>query len=125
MNSMIELIGLSKNYEAKKNIKVLKNINFKFKKGNVYSLVGPSGSGKSTLLNLLSFIDRPTHGKIKLNKKIINFDEKKLNDKLRAQKIGIIYQDKNLLPDFTAIENIYLARLSITDNKNKAGSIKI
>ena len=117
---MIELIRLSKNYEAKKNIKVLRNINFKFKKGIIYSLVGPSGSGKSTLLNLLSFIDRPTHGKIKLNSKTINFDNKILNDKLRAQKIGIIYQDKNLLTDFTAIENVYLARLSITDDKNKA-----
>ena len=117
---MIELIGLSKNYKAKKNVKVLKNINFKFKKGTIYSLVGPSGSGKSTLLNLLSLIDRPTNGKIKLNNKIINFDEKVLNDKLRAQKIGIIYQDKNLLSDFTAIENVYLARLSITNNKIKA-----
>ena len=117
---MIELIRLSKNYEAKKNIKVLRNINFKFKKGIIYSLVGPSGSGKSTLLNLLSFIDRPTHGKIKLNSKTINFDNKILNDKLRAQKIGIIYQDKNLLTDFNVIENIYLPRLAITNNKKEA-----
>ena len=120
MNDIIVLKNLSKHYKSKKKIKVLNNINYKFKKGKVYSLVGPSGSGKSTLLNLISLIDRPTFGKIEIENKNINFDKKILNDNVRAKKIGIIYQEKNLLPDFTAIENVYLARLSIDNRKDKA-----
>ena len=82
--------------------------------------MGPSGSGKSTLLNLLSLIDIPTSGTIKILNNSIDFSLKSQNDKLRAKKIGIIYQDNNLLSDFTTIENIYLSRLSIDENKNKA-----
>ena len=119
MTNIIELKNISKSYHSKKSIKVLKNINFKFKKGKIYSLVGPSGSGKSTLLNLISLIDQPSAGKIKIENHEINYQNKIINDKIRAKKIGIIYQDKNLLSDFTAIENIYLARLSIDDKKDK------
>ena len=104
----------------KKKIKVLNKINFSFKSGKVYSLMGPSGSGKSTLLNLLSLIDTPTSGSIKISNHLINYKFKSFNDKIRANKIGIIYQDNNLLSDFTTIENIYLSRLSIEENKNKA-----
>jgi len=120
MNNIIELKNLSKFYKTKKKIKVLNNINFKFTKGKIYSLVGPSGSGKSTLLNLISLIDVPSSGKIKINNQDINFNQKKLNDIIRAKKIGIIYQEKNLLQDFTAIENVYLARLAIDNRKDKA-----
>ena len=101
-------------------ILVLKKINYKFKKGKIYSLVGPSGSGKSTLLNILSLIDKPTVGSVKIDDKVINYNDLSINDKIRAKKIGIIYQQNNLLPDFTALENVYLARLSIEDNKKKA-----
>ena len=120
MNNMIELKNIIKIYNSKKKTKVLNKLSFSFKAGKIYSLVGPSGSGKSTLLNLLSLIDNPTSGNLKISKQIIDFSSKADNDKLRAKKIGIIYQDNNLLPDFTAIENIYLARLSIEENKNKA-----
>ena len=120
MNNLVEIKNLSKNYESIKKIKVLKKINFKFKKGKVYSLVGPSGSGKSTLLNLISLIDKPSYGLIKFNNHQINYDEKEQNDKLRAKKIGIVYQQNNLLPDFTSLENIYLASLSINNNKELA-----
>ena len=82
--------------------------------------MGPSGSGKSTLLNLLSLIDIPNSGILKISNHEIDYSSKSYNDKLRANKIGIIYQDNNLLSDFTAIENIYLSRLSISDNKNTA-----
>ena len=113
MTSIIELKKISKSYHSKKNIKVLKNINFKFKKGKIYSLVGPSGSGKSTLLNLISLIDQPTTGKIKIENNEINYQDKIINDKIRAKKIGIIYQDKNLLSDFTALENVMMPLLNI------------
>ena len=112
MNNFIELSNVTKNFIAIKNIKVLKKINFKFKQGKIYSLMGPSGSGKSTLLNLISLIDRPTTGLIKFENKSINFNENIKNDLFRANKIGIIYQQDNLLSDFTALENVYFASLA-------------
>ena len=120
MNNIIELKNIVKNYESKKKIKVLNKVNFSFKAGKIYSLMGPSGSGKSTLLNLLSLIDIPNSGNIKISNHTIDYSSKSINDKLRASKIGIIYQDNNLLSDFTVIENIYLSRLSIDENKDKA-----
>ena len=120
MNNLIILNKISKNFFTSKKVSVLKNINYKFKKGKIYSLVGPSGSGKSTLLNILSLIDKPTLGLLKINDRAINFNDLTINDKIRAKKIGIIYQQNNLLPDFTALENVYLARLALEDNKKKA-----
>jgi len=120
MNNLIELKNISKHYIANKKTKILKKINFKFKKGLIYSLVGPSGSGKSTLLNLLSLIDKPSSGEIIINNNTIKYNDISKNDQLRADKIGIIYQQNNLLPDFNALENVYLARLAIDNNKNKA-----
>ena len=120
MNNLIILNKISKNFFTSKKVSVLKKINYKFKKGKIYSLVGPSGSGKSTLLNILSLIDKPTLGLLKINDRAINFNDLTINDKIRAKKIGIIYQQNNLLPDFTALENFYLARLSLEDNKKKA-----
>ena len=120
MNNLIRLNNLSKSFTTNKKINVLNKINYKFKKGNIYSLVGPSGSGKSTLLNILSLIDKPSFGTISFDNKNINFSDSIKNDKIRAAKIGIVYQQNNLLPDFTALENVYLARLAIEDNKKKA-----
>ena len=120
MNNIIELKNIVKNYNFKKKITVLNKINFSFKVGKVYSLMGPSGSGKSTLLNLLSLIDIPNSGFLKISNSTIDYSDKTFNDKLRAKKIGIIYQDNNLLSDFTAMENVYLARLSLDENKYKA-----
>ena len=120
MNNIIELKNIVKNYNANKKIRVLNKVNFSFKAGKIYSLMGPSGSGKSTLLNLLSLIDIPNSGILKISNHTIDYSSKSNNDKLRANKIGIIYQDNNLLSDFTTIENIYLSRLSINENKNKA-----
>tara|TARA_B110000014_G_scaffold260724_1_gene251043 strand:+ start:1065 stop:1754 length:690 start_codon:yes stop_codon:yes gene_type:complete len=120
MNKIIELKNIVKSYNSKKKIKVLNKINFSFKAGNIYSLMGPSGSGKSTLLNLLSLIDKPNSGILKIDNNVIDHSSNSFNDELRAKKIGIIYQDNNLLSDFTALENIYFARLSVDENKNKA-----
>ena len=120
MNNLLELKNISKSFITETEIKVLKKLSFTFKKGKVYSLMGPSGAGKSTLLNLISLIDRPSSGVIKFNNQMINFDKKNKNDLFRAKNIGIIYQQNNLLPDFTALENVYLASLSNGTNKDIA-----
>ena len=120
MNNFYQLKKVFKTFDNNKKIKVLNNLSFTFKKGNIYSIVGPSGSGKSTLLNILSLIDQPTSGQVQLENKDIKFEEKSKNDLIRANKIGIIYQQNNLLHDFTVIENVYLANLTIIKNKNKA-----
>ena len=117
MNNFIQLSNINKSFDTFKKVKILKKISYKFKKGKIYSLIGPSGSGKSTLLNLLSLIDRPSSGTIIIDNKQINFNESNKNDILRANKIGIIYQQDNLLPDFTALENIYLASLAAGNKK--------
>ena len=117
MNNLIQLSNLNKIFVNEKKVNVLKKINYKFKKGKIYSIMGPSGSGKSTLLNLLSLIDRPSSGSITIDNNNIDFRDSKKNDLLRAKKIGIIYQQNNLLSDFTAIENIYLASLAAGNNK--------
>ncbi len=123
MNNYIKIKNLTKKYEKNKSIKVLNDISFKFEPGKTYSIIGPSGSGKSTFLNLLSLIDNPTSGSIEINNNKIKPNNKVENDLIRAKKIGIIYQDKNLLSDFTALENVYLPNLLIS--KEKQNSIEL
>jgi ABC-type lipoprotein export system ATPase subunit len=120
MNSLISLKKISKSFSNNKKLVVLKKIDYSFSKGKIYSLMGPSGSGKSTLLNILSMIDQPTKGSLLINDSLINFNNSNKNDKIRSNKIGIVYQQNNLLPDFTAIENVYLAGLALNDDKNNS-----
>jgi len=121
MNKII-LKNISKKYFNGKVTKVLNDINFEFELGNTYSIVGPSGSGKSTLLNMLSLIDSPTSGSIEIFDNKINNELKDQNDIIRSKNIGIIYQDKNLLPDFTCLENVYFPKLLATKNRDLAVS---
>ena len=120
MNNLISLKKISKSFSNNKKINVLKKINCSFVKGKIYSLVGPSGSGKSTLLNILSMIDKPTTGSLLIGNTPVNFKDNAKNDKIRASKIGIIYQQNNLLSDFTALENVYLASLALTNDKKNS-----
>ncbi|MDC1006712.1 ABC transporter ATP-binding protein [Candidatus Pelagibacter sp.] len=120
MNNLISLKNISKSFSNNRKINVLKKINYSFIKGKIYSLVGPSGSGKSSLLNVLSMIDKPTTGSLLIGNTPINFNDNSKNDKIRSGKIGIIYQQNNLLPDFTALENVYLAGLALTNDKKNS-----
>ncbi|WP_023648615.1 ABC transporter ATP-binding protein [Candidatus Pelagibacter ubique] len=120
MNNFLKLKNISKHFDTENKIKVLKNLSYNFNKGKIYALMGPSGSGKSTLLNLISLIDRPTLGSIRFDNELVNFSNNKKNDTFRAKKIGIVYQQNNLLSDFTALENVYLANLSINNDKDLA-----
>ena len=112
MNKVIEIKNLKKNFlNNNLNIKVLNNVNFTFKKGELVALLGPSGSGKSTFLNLIGLIEKPTSGKIFLNgENTQNFNETKVNH-FRQKKISIIFQNNNLMSDFTVLENISLPLL--------------
>ena len=110
MNKIIvETVNLKKTYQHfNGNITLFNNLNLKIKQGELVALVGPSGSGKSSLMHLLALLDEPTKGDIKINniftKKFT--DEKK--DETRRKNISIIFQDNNLLNDFTAIENVMM-----------------
>ena len=117
MNNFVELKSISKSFSTSRKISVLKNLSYKFKTGKIYSLMGPSGSGKSTLLNIISMIDRPNKGILKFDNIIIGYNDKNTNDIFRAENIGIIYQQNNLLSDFTTLENVYLANLASGENK--------
>ncbi len=122
MNNFINLKNISKIYQKKNKIKALNKISLNFELGKTYSIIGPSGSGKSTLLNLLSLIDKPTTGTIIIDKKNIDYDDQDFNDKFRASTIGLIYQNYNLLNDFTALENVSLAELALNENMKSSKS---
>ena len=118
---LIETVNLKKTYKhVNGDITLFKNLNLKIKHGDLVALVGPSGSGKSSLLHLLALLDEPTKGDIKINKIFTNKfnDEKK--DEIRRNNISIIFQDNNLLTDFTAIENVMMPLLIKGENKKIA-----
>ncbi len=103
--------------DAPKDKYVFKNINYEFEQGKMYAIKGKSGSGKTTLLSLITGLEKCTEGKILYD----NQDLKKMNlDKYRNTDIGIVFQSYNLLPSFTAIENIILSMdVSNVKIKNK------
>jgi len=120
MNNFLELINIRKSFTTEKKINVLRGLSRKFRLGKTYAIMGPSGSGKSTLLNLISLIDKPTSGIIKFDNYEINFSQNEKNDLFRSKRIGIVYQENNLLSDFTALENVYFASLSLNNDKKLA-----
>ena len=120
MNNFLELNNIQKSFITEKKINVLRGLSRKFRLGKTYAIMGPSGSGKSTLLNLISLIDKPTSGTIKFDNHEINFSQNEKNDLFRSKRIGIVYQENNLLSDFTALENVYFASLSLNNDKKLA-----
>tara|TARA_B100001013_G_scaffold294818_1_gene195087 strand:- start:139 stop:822 length:684 start_codon:yes stop_codon:yes gene_type:complete len=104
---IIKLSKISKKFiGVNKNIIVLKNINLKINKGDLIALTGPSGSGKSTLLHLIALLDKPTSGEVFFKKKSFSKSTNDEKDQVRRRGISIIYQQNNLLNDFTALENV-------------------
>ncbi len=106
---MINLESISKNYRlGEVEIAVLKGINLSIKEGEYIAIMGASGSGKSTLMNILGCLDRPTAGEyIFEDRNLSSFDDDELAY-IRNQRIGFIFQQFNLLPRSTAIENVML-----------------
>ena len=121
---ILEVVNLNKTYSHKNgDIKLFSNVNLKIKKGELIALVGQSGSGKSSLLHLLALLDDPSKGKILLNNKDTKYIDEKEKDKVRQNNISIIFQDNNLLNDFTVLENVMMP-LTIK-GENKKRSLKI
>lgn len=109
MNAMIHLQDITKNYYlGKQVIEVLKGITLDILKNEYVALMGPSGSGKSTLMNILGCLDTPTTGNYILNEK----DVSRMSDndlaEVRNKEIGFVFQQFNLLPRLTAVENVAL-----------------
>ena len=125
---LLETINLKKTYKhLNGNIALFNNLNLKIKQGDLVALVGPSGSGKSSLLHLLALLDEPTKGDIKLNDISTKKFEDEKKDEIRRKNISIIFQDNNLLNDFTAIENVMMPLIikgeNLDNSKNKAQKI--
>ena len=120
---IIEIKKLSKQFENNNSlVKVFKDININLESGKVIALVGPSGSGKSTFLHLLALLDKPTKGKISiLGKPTDNISELE-KDQIIREHISIIFQNNNLLSDFTALENVAMPLL--IRNKNFKFAVK-
>ena len=110
---IIKLSKISKKFaSANKDIIVLKNVNIKINKGEMVSLLGPSGSGKSTLLHIIALLDQPTSGEVFFKEKNFSKSNDSEKDFVRRKGISIIYQQNNLLSDFTALENVLIPLLN-------------
>jgi len=127
-DQVVELQEIAKTYAFGPNyIHALKGVNLSIKKGDFLTIMGASGSGKSTLLNLIGCLDTPTKGIIKIN----NIDISKLDDEqltaIRRSNIGFIFQQFNLIPTLTALENIELpmvfSKVSEVTRQKKALSL--
>jgi len=118
--SILAIENLSYSYD-KGETPVLRDINFQFEKGKIYAIVGRSGAGKTTLLSLISGLRKSTEGKILYDGKDISGLDR---EKYRSQNIGVIFQDFNLLPHLTALENVVLsmdiAGMKVADKKEYA-----
>ncbi len=122
---LLETINLRKTFEHRNGtIELFKNVNLKVKRGELIALTGPSGSGKSSFLHLLALLDDPTTGKIILENKNTKDLKEEKKDQIRREKISIIFQDNNLLSDFTAFENVIMP-LIIRNEKHTSASEKV
>ena len=107
MTNILSVRNLSKTYQSgERSLAVLQDINFDIEEGSTTAIVGPSGSGKTTLLGLCAGLDQPSEGRVVLHQQVmneLNEDERSL---LRNQYVGFIFQNFQLLPTLTALENV-------------------
>ena len=106
--TMIELDGVTKQFDGKRRVTALADVNLSIARGELVSIVGPSGSGKSTLLNLIGGLDRPTAGEIAIDGQALGGLADDELTRVRRDKIGFIFQFFNLLPSLSCLENVAL-----------------
>ena len=126
MKNLYKLDNINLNYHLNGNdIKVLKNINLVIKKNERVAIVGESGSGKTSLLMLMSGLEKPTTGSIFFNKENFSKISEKKKTQIRKKKIGLIFQQFYLIPNYTALENVMFPMQinNISDDKEIANSI--
>lgn len=116
---MIKVINITKSFG---NLQVLKGINIEIEKGKVISIVGASGAGKTTLLQLIGTLSKPTSGIIKIDGVEVNTLKEKLLAKFRNKHIGFVFQFHHLLPEFTALENVFIPALIAKVPRDKAAA---
>ena len=116
-NNILEIKKINKHFQHRNGlIKIFQNVTLNVKKGDLVALVGPSGSGKSTLLNMISLIDAPTSGQIIFNNKNVGTLNEQRKDDIRKKYISMIFQNNNLLTDFTALENVLMPLIIREEN---------
>ena len=126
MKNLYKLDNINLNYHLNGNdIKVLKNINLVIKKNERVAIIGESGSGKTSLLMLMSGLEKPTTGSIFFNKENFSKISEKKKTQIRKKKIGLIFQQFYLIPNYTALENVMFPMQinNINDDKEIANSI--
>ena len=126
MKNLYTLNNINLNYQLNGNdIKVLKNINFEIKKNERVAIVGESGSGKTSLLMIMSCLEEPTTGSIIFKNKDLTKVSEREKTEIRKKKIGLIFQQFYLIPNYTAIENVMFPMQinNIEDEKEKAALI--
>ena len=107
MPKILKITGLEKTYSSgNKQLTVLQNITFDVEKGQTFSIVGPSGSGKTTLLGLCAGLDAPNAGSVELCGQDLNALNEDQRAQLRNKEVGFIFQNFQLLPTLTALENV-------------------
>lgn len=115
----LELHAVSKRYAAAEPsaaLEVLNGINMTLDVGESLAVVGPSGCGKSTLLNLIGALDRPCHGTIRLDDDVLEQRSEEQLAKIRNRKIGFVFQQHHLLPQYTVLENVLIPTLAVRRN---------
>ena len=114
---MITATNINKSFG---DLQVLKNVNIEIRKGEIVSIIGPSGAGKTTLLQIIGTLDKPDSGEVKINQTLVfDLPEKQLS-KFRNQHIGFVFQFHQLLPEFSAVENIMIPALIGKKSKEEA-----
>lgn len=118
MKKLLELKSVGKTYHlGKEKVRALRDINLSILKGEFVSIIGPSGSGKSTLLHLMGLMDQPDHGTLIFEDNVVKKLSERELARFRQEKIGFVFQDFNLLEDFSVEDNIALPLL-IKSGKN-------
>jgi ABC-type lipoprotein export system ATPase subunit len=118
--NILKINKIKKSFEHKNGkIEIFKNISLALKKGDLVALVGPSGSGKSTLLNIISLLDKADSGEIFFNNNNLKKLSENEKNQMRKKNMSVIFQNNNLLNDFTALENVKIPLIIREEDEKK------